>query len=130
MRAAWYEHRGTPRESLVVGELPDPQPGQGEVRIAVRVSGVNPGDVKKRSGWQGSPMPFPRVIPHSDGAGTIDAVGKSVDHGRIGQRVWCYGAQSYPAFGTAAEYVVVPDALAVAFPHGVDATEDRALGEQ
>ena len=88
------------------------EPGQGEVRIAVSVSGLSPGDVKKRSGWQGSPMAYPRVIPHSDGAGTIDAVGDSVDQARVGERVWCYGAQSYRPFGTAAEFVVVPSELA------------------
>jgi len=78
VRAAWYERRGTPREVLVVGETADPTPADGEVRIALTVSGVNPGDVKKRAGWQGSPMPYPRVIPHSDGAGTIDAIGPGV----------------------------------------------------
>jgi NADPH:quinone reductase len=113
LRAAWYEHHGKPSESLVVGEMPDPLPDDGEVRIAVAVSGVNPGDVKKRSGWQGSPMTYPRVIPHSDGAGTIDVVGPGVSTGRLGQQVWCYGAQSYRPFGTAAEYVVVPETLAV-----------------
>lgn len=75
MRAAWYEARGPAREVLVVGEMPDPAPGPGEVRIRIEVSGLNPGDVKKRAGWQGAPMPYPRVIPHSDGAGVIDAVG-------------------------------------------------------
>jgi NADPH2:quinone reductase len=93
--------------------MPDPVPGTGEVRIAVTVSGLNPGDVKKRAGWQGSPMPYPRVIPHSDGAGTIDAVGPGVSEELVGERVWCYGAQSYRPFGTAAEYVVVPEGLAV-----------------
>ncbi|MDQ2812851.1 MAG: NADPH:quinone reductase [Actinomycetota bacterium] len=116
MRAAWYERRGRPRDVLVVGEMPDPVPGPGEVRIAIAVSGLSPGDVKKRAGWQGSPMSYPRVIPHSDGAGTIDAVGSGVSGGRVGERVWCYGAQSYRPFGTAAEYVVVPGALAVALP--------------
>jgi NADPH:quinone reductase len=116
MRAAWYERRGPARETLVVGELPAPHPGPGEVRVAVTVSGLNPGDVKKRAGWLGSPMPYPRVIPHSDGAGTIDEVGSGVSADRIGQHVWCYGAQSYRPFGTAAEYVVVPDALAVPLP--------------
>jgi NADPH2:quinone reductase len=130
MRAAWYEHRGTAAETLVVGEMPDVEPGVGEVRVKVEVSGLSPGDVKKRAGWQGAPMPFPRVIPHSDGAGTIDAVGADVRAARLGQRVWCYGAQSYRPFGTAAEYVVVPDALAVALPHGADADEDRVLAEQ
>jgi NADPH2:quinone reductase len=116
MRAAWYEHRGDPRESLVVGEMPDPVPGDGEVRIAITVSGISPGDVKKRAGRQNSPMPFPRVIPHSDGAGVIDEVGPGVDVSRVGSRAWCYGAQSYRAFGTAAEYVIVPDGLAVSLP--------------
>ena len=61
-------------------------------------------------------MPFPRLIPHSDGAGTIDAVGADVDEQRIGQMVWCYGAQSYRPFGTAAEYCVVPEHLTVRLP--------------
>lgn len=121
MRAAWYEERGAARDVLVIGEMADPQPGPGEVRIKVGVSGMNPGDVKKRSGWQGSPMPYPRVIPHSDGAGVIDAIGPGVDPRRQGQTVWCYAAQSYRAFGTAAEYCVVPDALAVELPSGSDA---------
>lgn len=101
-----------------MGEMPQPSPGEGEVRIRVALSGINPGDVKKRSGWQGSPMPYPRVVPHSDGAGFIDAVGPGVPAARVGQAVWCYGAQSYRAFGTAAEYVVVPAALAVPLPEG------------
>jgi NADPH2:quinone reductase len=105
---------------LEVSALPDPEPGLGEVRIQIIASGMNPGDVKKRAGWQGAPMPFPRVIPHSDGAGTIDSVGPGVDEERIGQKVWCYGAQSYRAFGTAAEYCVVPNPLAVRLPDDSD----------
>jgi NADPH:quinone reductase len=130
MRAAWYERRGSARETLVVGEMADPVPGEGEVRIALTVSGLSPGDVKKRAGWLGSPMPYPRVIPHSDGAGTIDAVGPEANAARIGEQVWCYGAQSYRPFGTAAEYVVVPEALAVALPRpaGRDGPDD--LDEQ
>ena len=116
MRAAWYEQRGPARQVLVVGEMLQPAPGEGEVRIRVAFSGINPGDVKKRSGWQGSPMPYPRVVPHSDGAGVIDAVGPGVPAARVGEPVWCYGAQSYRAFGTAAEHVVVPAALTVPLP--------------
>lgn len=130
MRAAWYEHHGNPYESLVVGEMPDPVPGDGEVRIAVTVSGLSPGDTKKRSGWQGSPMEYPRIIPHSDGAGTIDAIGLGVDPGRLGQHVWCYGAQSYRPFGTAAEYVVVPNDLAIDLPAPVDQSTARDHDEQ
>jgi NADPH2:quinone reductase len=130
VRAAWYERRGPARDTLVVGEMPDVQARPGEVRIAVSVSGLSPGDVKKRSGWQGSPMPYPRVIPHSDGAGTIDALGDGVDPARLGQRVWCYGAQSYRPFGTAAEFVAVPSELAVPLPDAGSDSGDRELAEQ
>jgi NADPH2:quinone reductase len=131
MRAAWYEHRGPAHEALVVGEMPDPEPSDGEVRIALTASGINPGDVKKRAIWLGSSqMPFPRVIPHSDGAGVIDAVGPGVDGDRVGERVWCYGAQSYRPFGTAADYVVVPDALAVRLPHEPGTTQVDDLDAQ
>lgn len=116
MKAAWYERRGPAREVLVVGDMPTREPGAGEVRIRLAFSGINPGDVKKRSGWQGAPMPYPRVVPHSDGAGVIDAVGAGVTTARIGQTVWCYGAQSYRPFGTAAEQVVVPAGQAVPLP--------------
>ncbi len=128
MRAAWYDQRGPARTVLQVGELPDPEPGPGEVRIRLTTSGISPGDVKKRSGWQDSPMPYPRVVPHSDGAGTVDAVSAGVDTARIGERVWCYGAQSYRAFGTAAELVVVPQELAVTLPAdaGADLLEQAA----
>lgn len=73
------------------------------------LSGLSPGDVKKRQGWQGSSMPALQVIPYSDGAGLIDAVGPGVDPLRIGSRVWVYGAQSYRPYGTAAQATVVPD---------------------
>lgn len=108
MKAAWYEKQGPAGDVLIVGEMSDPQPLAGEVRIRVAASGVNPGDVKKREDTFGLGMPYPRVIPHSDGAGTIDAVGQGVSQEWLGRRVWCYGAQSYRPFGTAAEYVVVP----------------------
>jgi NADPH:quinone reductase len=130
VRAAWYERRGPAREVLVVGEMPDVQPAPGEVRIAVSVSGLSPGDVKKRSGWQGSPMPYPRVIPHSDGAGTIDKLGDGVDPARLGQPVWCYGAQSYRPFGTAAEFVAVPSELAIPLPDAGTESVNRELAEQ
>jgi NADPH:quinone reductase len=130
MRAAWYERQGPARETLVVGEMPDVHPSPGEVRIAVSVSGLSPGDVKKRAGWQGSQMAYRRVIPHSDGAGTIDEVGEGVDEGRVGQSVWCYGAQSYRPFGTAAQFVVVPSELAVPLPDAGTDSGNRELAEQ
>src|SRR5260370_7984873 len=128
MKAAWYERQGAPASVLVVGEMAAPKAGQGEVRIRVAASGINPGDVKKRQNAFGYGMPFPRVIPHSDGAGTIDRIGQGVARPRIGERVWCYGAQSYRAFGTAAEYVVVPSSQAVPLPDGVPFEQGACLG--
>ena len=128
MLAAWYERPGPATEVLEIGEMPDPKPGSGEVRVRLTVSGINPGDTKKRSDWVGYGMTYPRVIPHSDGAGTIDAVGDGVDADRIGQRVWVYGAQSYRPFGTAAQLTVVPDDQAVALPDGVGDELGACLG--
>jgi NADPH2:quinone reductase len=94
MLAAWYERPGAAGEVLEIGEMPDPTPGPGDIRVRIAFSGINPGDTKKRSDWVGFGMPYPRVIPHSDGAGTIDAVGEGVDRARVGERLWVYGAQS------------------------------------
>jgi len=128
MRAAWYERQGPAKEVLRVGEMPDPEPGPGEVRVQVRLSGVNPGDTKKRSGWLGNPMSFPRIVPHSDGSGVIDAVGEWVDARRVGERVWVWGAQSYRPSGTAAELTVVPADQAVPLPDGVSDELGACLG--
>src|SRR4051794_13048923 len=105
MKAAWYERNGPPRDVLVVGDMPDPVAGPGEVRIRVAASGINPGDLKKRADAFGLGMAYPRVVPHSDGAGVVDQVGEGVPSSRVGERVWCFGAQSYRPFGTAADYV-------------------------
>lgn len=128
MLASWYDRQGPAAEVLHIGELPDPRPGPGEVRVRVTLSGVNPGDTKKRRGWLGSSMPYARVVPHSDAAGTIDDVGDGVDARRVGQRVWIYGAQSYRAFGTAAQYTVVPDEQAVRLPDHVGDELGASLG--
>jgi NADPH2:quinone reductase len=128
MNAAWYEKQGPAREVLVIGKMPEPEPGPGEVRIRVAASGINPGEVKKRQDAYGLGMPYPRVIPHSDGAGTIDRVGEGVSASRIEEQVWCYGAQSYRPFGTAAEYVVVPSVQAVSLLDGVSFEQGACLG--
>jgi NADPH:quinone reductase len=128
MRAAWYEQQGAARAVLQVGDLPTPEPARGEVRIRVAASGIHSGDLGKRRGWWGSTMAFPRVIPHGDGAGVIDAVGPGVDRARLGERVWTYLAQSYRPFGTAAEYVVVPAERAVPLPAEVPFEQAAGLG--
>lgn len=128
MRAAWYERQGPAAEVLVVGEMDVPSPAPGEVVIRVAASGINPGEIKKRSDAFGFGMPYPRVVPHSDGAGTIEAVGEGVDPSRRGQRVWCFGAQSGRPFGTAAEYVAVPSTQAPLLPEGVSFEVGACLG--
>jgi len=128
MLASCYETQGEAADVLQVRELQDPKPGPCEVRVRVSVSGVNPGDTKKRRGWLGSSMPYPRVIPHSDAAGVIDAVGDGVDPQRTGQRVWVYGAQSYRPFGTAAQYTVVPAHQAVPLPDHLSDDLGASLG--
>jgi NADPH2:quinone reductase len=128
MLAAWYERPGPAAEVLEVGEMPDPDPAPGEVRVRLTMSGINPGDTKKRGDWVGYGMPYPRVIPHSDGAGVIDAVGDGVDTARTGERVWVHGAQSYRPFGTAAQRTVVSADQAVALPDGVGDEVGACLG--
>jgi NADPH2:quinone reductase len=128
MKAAWYKTQGSAREVLQVGELPAPLPEQGEVRVKIHFSGVNPGDTKKRADWMGFGMSHPLVVPHSDGSGVIDAIGKGVDEKRIGERVWVYGAQSGRQYGTAAEYSVVPADQAVPLPNEVSYEVGASLG--
>lgn len=128
MLAAWYERPGRAAEVLHVGEMLDPEPGPGEVRVRLTRSGINPGDTKKRGDWVGSGLPYPRVIPHSDGAGVVDAVGDGVSSGLVGDRVWVYGAQSYRPFGTAAQLTVVPITQAVTLPDEVSDDIGACLG--
>lgn len=128
MKAAWYERQGAARDVFRVGQMDEPHPGSGEVRVRVAFSGINPGDVKKRQDAFGVGMPYPRVIPHSDGSGTVDTVGEGVSREWIGRRVWCYGAQSYRPFGTAAQYTVVPLNLVVPLPEGVLMEQGACLG--
>ncbi|MBF5046132.1 NADPH:quinone reductase [Aggregicoccus sp. 17bor-14] len=128
MRAASYERTGPASEVLTVGELPTPTPGPGEVRVKVQWSGINPSDVKSRGGMMGAKPPFPRIIPHSDGSGVIDAVGDGVARERVGERVWTWNAAWGRPFGTAAQYVVLPEAQAVALPEGVPLEAGACLG--
>ena len=115
MRAAFYERNGPARDVLKVGEIDTPRPGAGEVRVKLATSGVNPSDVKARSGSTRK-IAYPRVIPHSDGAGEIDMVGDGVSSSRLGERVWVWNAQWARPFGTCAEYITLPAPQAVRLP--------------
>jgi NADPH2:quinone reductase len=126
MRAVWYERNGA-ADVLHIGEMPDPMPGPGEVRVRIITSGINPSDWKRRQGLTRH-MEFPRVIPHQDGAGVIDCVGPGVPASRLGERVWLYQSQIGRPFGTAAEYTVQPAARAVPLPPNTGFAEGAGLG--
>jgi NADPH2:quinone reductase len=126
MRAAWYDRNGPAREVLHVGELPDPQPAAGEVRVRVATSGLNPSDVKKRAG--GQKMSGERCIPNSDGAGTVDAVGEGVSKDWVGKRVWIWNAQWQRMEGTCAHYCCLPEKLVRELPAQTDFDGAACLG--
>lgn len=127
MRAAYYETNGAARAVLRLAEVETPSPGPGEVRVKLAASGVNPSDVKSRQGLTRK-IAFPRVIPHSDGAGVIDAVGEGVSQARIGERVWVWNGQWKRPFGTAAEFIALPQSQAVRLPDHVSFEQGACLG--
>jgi NADPH:quinone reductase len=126
MRAVWYERNGA-ADVLHIGEMTDPTPGPGEVRVRLITSGINPSDWKRRQGLTRR-LEFPRVIPHQDGAGVIDRVGTGVPASRLGERVWLYESQIGRPFGTAAEYTVQPAEHAVPLPSNISFAEGAGLG--
>jgi NADPH2:quinone reductase len=128
MRAAFYEQQGPAADVLRLGELATPEPGPGEVRVRLRYSGVNPSDWKSRLGGGGRKMIAPLIVPHSDGAGDIDAVGEGVPASRIGERVWIWNGQWKRPLGTAAEYIALPSQQAVAMPPGLDYPQAACFG--
>lgn len=127
MKACWYERNGPADEVLVVGDMPDPSPGAGEVVVRIRSSAVNPSDVKSRMGLRAK-MTLKRQVPHSDGAGEIVAVGSGVPATRVGERVWVFNAAYLRAGGTAAELCLVAAEFAVPLPKGLDDAQGACLG--
>lgn len=121
MRAITYKTFGAAQDVLTLSNLPDPQPAEGEVLVSLAFSGVNPSDVKRRAGARPgeSELPYPMICPHSDGAGTITAVGAGVDTSRIGEKVWIWNGQFDRPMGTAAEMIAISADQAVPLPAGV-----------
>src|SRR2546421_1171908 len=128
MRAIIYSTTGD-SAVLQLADRPVPEPGEGEVRVRVHVSGVNPTDWKVRSGQRGGQaLPFPEIVPNQDGAGTVDAVGPGVSPDRVGERVWLWEASWQRADGTAQEYVVLPEQQAVPLPEHASFDLGASLG--
>ena len=126
MKAVWYEKNGPAEKVLVAGEMPVPVPAAGQVLVRLHASGVNPSDVKARAGSR--PMAFDRVVPHSDGAGIIEAVGGGADPAMIGRRVYLRNGQWQRSFGTAAQYIALDEGLVHPLPDKVSFVTGAALG--
>ena len=127
MRAVWYENTGEAQKVLQIGEMDIPEPKTDEVLVRLYASGINPVDIKRRSGnYKG--QGYNRIIPHDDGAGVIEAVGKNIDSNRIGERVWVYNGRKNRAFGTAAEYIAISSKYAVPLPDNTSFAEGACLG--
>ena len=128
MLAVTYHRVGPANEVLSFTEIETPSAAPGEVRVKLASSGVNPSDVKSRAGVRNKTLPFPLIVPHSDGAGVIDQVGNGVDRARIGERVWVWNAAWGRPMGTAAQYVALPAQQAVTLPDAIDFSAGACLG--
>jgi NADPH:quinone reductase and related Zn-dependent oxidoreductases len=126
MKAAWYDRNGAAADVLQVGEQPVQEPGDNDVVVRVVCSGVNPSDAKSRAGSR--PVKEGIIIPHSDAAGVIERVGRSVDPQRVGQRVWLWNAQYNRPYGAAAEYISLPSEQAVLLPDHISFEAGACLG--
>ena len=130
MRAITYATFGSAADVLTLQDVELPRPAAGEVTVKLRLSGVNPSDVKSRAGTRPgvTKTAFDRIIPHSDGAGVIEAAGAGVDPARVGQRVWIWNGQWQRAFGTAANHITLPADQAVALPDHIPFEAGASLG--
>ncbi|UOM37289.1 NADPH:quinone reductase [Acuticoccus sp. I52.16.1] len=126
MPAVRYTAFGPAATTLELVDLPVPAPGHGELLVEVKASGVNPHDTKKRSGWLGVPLPEGGVVPHSDGAGVVVAVGDGVPASRIGERVFLVGVG--PENGTCARYAVAPATNAFPLPATLSFEQGASVG--
>ena len=126
MRAAVYRTTGD-ADVLEVTDIKTPGPGPGQVRVRLHASGINPTDVKSRSG--ATPRPIDGFqVPHHDGAGVIDAVGAGIDLARIGERVWVMLAAHANPYGTAADFCIVREDFARPLPAEITFAQGATLG--
>ena len=104
MKAIRFDHYGEPAQVLTVQECPRPSPGQGEARVHILASPVNPSDLLFVRGQYAGVQPhFPAPVGF-EGVGMVDALGPEVHHPVPGQRVVVLNNQG----GNWADYAVVP----------------------
>ena len=128
MQAALHDPTALAADSLRLLELPRPEPAPGEVRVRLCWSGVNPGELAAAADVRVHVPLLAGSVPHNDGAGVIDATGEGVSPQRLGERVWVWNAAWQRAWGTAAQWVALPSAQAVALPDGVATDAGACLG--
>ena len=130
MRAVRVDHFGGP-EVLEIVDLPDPHPGPGPVRIAVRAAGVNPSDWKKRKRLMDEELP--QTMGH-EAAGLVDELGEAVADVAVGDRVFGFSDQgaAQAELAVLSYYAPVPPSLdfpgAAALPAAIE-TATRALDQ-
>lgn len=123
MKAVRFDEVGGP-EVLQYGEIEQPVPGAGEVRLRVAASAYNAAD----NGMRGGFLPIPVRLPHVPGydvSGTIDALGEGVEGLAVGDAVIAFLPMDRD--GGAAEYVVAPAEAVVAAPTSVPLADAAAL---
>ncbi len=125
MRTAYIEANG-PVEAIKVGDLPNPEPGPGEVLVRVKAAALNPVDLYLRSGAIPMPMSFPYVIG-CDLAGTVEAVGAKVTRLQVGDRVWGSNQGLMGRQGTVSELVAVGEEWLYPTPKGTSDQDAAAL---
>jgi NADPH:quinone reductase-like Zn-dependent oxidoreductase len=124
MRAVGITEPGGPDVVRVVDRQVR-EPGEGEVRIAVRAAAVNPTDIGLRTMGGGS-LPAPWT-PGMDAAGTIESVGPAVDGLAPGDRVMAAVSPRRPEGGAQAELVIAPAASVVPIPEGASLEQAATL---
>lgn len=126
-KAAYYETQGKAEEVLKLGTFKLTPLQKNEVQIQIVTSAVNPSDIKTRQGNR-SPLTFPYLIPHSDGAGIITACGSAVTQFKLGDRVWMYNAARERNHGTASTLINLPVDLVVPLANNISFETGACLG--
>src|SRR5580692_4103054 len=130
MKAVRFSRFGGP-EVLEIVDLPEPQPGPGQVRIAVRAAGVNPSDWKKREGLMDGELP--QTMGH-EAAGVVDELGQGVADAAVGDRVFGFSTEgaAQAELAVLSYYAPIPASLdfagAAALPTAIE-TATRALDQ-
>ena len=125
MKAAYIERTGPP-DTIRYGELPKPQPGDGQVLVKVDAADINPIDTYIRSGAVAMQLPLPFIVG-CDLAGLVEAVGAGVTQFRPGDRVWGSNQGLLGRQGTSAEFAAVDEQWLYPTPQGITSEAVVAL---